>query len=247
MTINELKTKVATQKEKGFVGRHQHIVFIKEMLAENVSNLDLDKAYNLDATERNFILDEFNYVKNAFAQSTSAENYRDSVGQIVLKFSEDLTRIINQGYLNCVLENDKSLANDLFGALSKLYKFARENGYSKAEAVSEEKYRETSIALASRGALQYLDLGELLNSSNLNNYGQSAWMVFLGLVLEKENFFSGVFSVIQEKDFQIVVKNLNDLLYKLLEENSITREDRDYLEKLIKKGIETREERKNKI
>ncbi|HEY4504507.1 MAG TPA: hypothetical protein VJI73_01915 [Candidatus Paceibacterota bacterium] len=223
--ISKKKVKIA---ENIFVGRHQQVCLVKDLLGEEVHTLNWQIAKNKDLSERNEILEKTedleNYIKSEF-YTTSYD---------VATTFDKIREIIRTGYESCVLQNDIELEKRCMAIYKNCIDYANDKGERDGSMTDEQVTDNKGLLerMYAIGLLSIIDGGRF--DSPLEYH---AWLVYFSLQpnpYTKEVIVTILSGVKANRD--VLVSGIKLASAKLLENHKISRDDETKINEMIVMG-----------
>ncbi len=214
-----------------FVGRYQQLCLFRKFLGEDVPELELQIAINKDKDERDKIVEKLEESKG-YMKSDLFTNHFD-----VNSIFQDMRRLTDEGYGNCVLKNDSNLEAEclkiLDDTIKYLQKYLRESDEFKGKDVAKVADDLDSIVGLSmvQGVVSYATLGGLLNE-NL----QDPWAI-MNSALYSNKLVRDSLSLFEPKVANEMAEKKKKAAETLFANNKITASNLKKIEEEIKEGL----------
>ena len=237
-----LKTKKKEVLENKFVGRHQQVCFVREMLGQEISSLEQQIATNKDNSERSEILERLESLE-AYMKSEFYTTHYD-----VASTFDKIRGISKDGYMNCVLQNDTGMENRCLKILEDVIEYG-ENKARNDGSLTDELIDANKKILDTEGTYGFLvwpELGGLLNKAE----EQHAWLIATGLIHKKKQFgrlnpcnvISELLASLDKKGLAVMANALKTMNEKLLKNGKISEIDGKKVIEMIETGVLENEE-----
>jgi hypothetical protein len=235
----------AVKTDVGFVGRHQEVIAVKELLGEIVTPAEKEQAFSEDAQERNQILERLQDLETYF----NSDLFVAHEGSHLTQVSETIRSIIDEGFDLCVLQNDRELDQRCFKILldveahmkDKILKAAAE-GKTTPEQVKQWEQLPDLVSI--KGFFTWLDLGN--PSLTKNGDMQQAWVMLATLRQPKkqiglhnaDNYLSQIIGSARLNDLESFVNRYKTVKARLLANHKLTEQEGQIIDSLIVGGVE---------
>lgn len=233
-------------EEKHFIGRHQEVLLIKEVLGESIPKMIMQLAINKDIAEREEIKCRLEII-----ESNIKSNNFTTVFDIEMT-NKEIMDLIFDGYKSCVLQNDLELEIRCFNIYEDTVEYAKYH-HEKKGSLNEEM--NTGIddikgRMILTGCLHWVTLSDTLSTSQ----EQHAWMIISSLLYQNKPVYSFnkgnlVADVVgwpsspnQPKDkrdelLKQTAERFKEMNKRLLENKIITNDEGNIVDNLIKIGL----------
>ncbi len=240
MSILDFIRRNKKTKEKNgaqYVGRHQQVLMIKQILGEQAPALEVQIAKNKDLSEYLETLKDLEEIEE-YMHSEFFTNQFD-----VLNIKTKLDKFTDKGYENLVLLNDSELEDRILAIYSNIIdytkNFAKKNSSFSSEVV--ENLDKTIDFRIAKGFLVWITLGDLLKTGE----EQHAWWIVSSLLntnkkslgFYKGDFVKDVLSTLSNKDAHSMALSLRDMKEKLLRGGKIDNAEARRVDELIEQGL----------
>lgn len=224
-----LKNKEVTNKNIEFQGRHWQVCFVKQMLGERVSTLEWQIAMNKDQSERNEIIKNLEQLEAYIGSEFFTTQY--DVSSTFDKISE----INDEGYANCVLQNDDVIEARCIKILKDVIEYG-ENKANREGILTTEIITAGEKIIEMKRAGGYLlvlpTLGNLLNTAD----DQHAWFIACSLIY-KPNFITHLLASLSREGLEFMVTGISAMKDRLLKSEKISESNANKIDEMVRAGI----------
>lgn len=239
--FNFLKTKKTEENENKFVGRHQQVCLIKQMLGNTISDLEIQIATNKDLLERNEILEKLEDTEKYIQSEYYTTRY--DVGTTL----DEIKKILNKGYDYWVLQNDCEIENRCLDIYTKVIEYSISKQKNTLDEETIKNMRELPVRQTGLSLLSIMD-GSIFDSPVESH----AWLIYLSLIekignLDTSDLVTFILSEVGEKNLDTFVSGLKLANEKLLKTKAITKQDFKKIDMMITAGITKNKETNNPI
>lgn len=240
--FNFFKDKKTETVEDKFIGRHQQACFVREMLGQEISSLERQIASNKDNSERSEILEKLESLE-AYMKSEFYTTQYD-----VASTFNKIRQISEEGYMNCVLQNDRDMEERCLKILEDVIEYV-ENKAKKEGNLTEELVEGNKKILDSEGTVGFLvwpELGSLLNTAE----EQHAWLIATSLVHKEKQFgrlnpcnvITALLASLDREGLRVIGDALKTMKDRLVKSEKISENDAKKINEMIEAGISENEE-----
>ncbi len=236
--FNFFKKKKEEKIDNIFVGRYQQILFIRQILGEDVPALEIQIATNKDLSERNEIVEKLENLEK-YMHSDFFTNQFD-----VSSASKDISEIAKDGYNNSVLPNDSELEERVLTIYHNIIEYTKNFAKKNGSLTEEENANFDKIIsrYLSIGLMTWMTLGDKLQTSD----EQHAWVILSSLShankestgFDKGDLVKTVLTLLSLKDVKLEAEQLREMKKRLLESKKISDHEANMIEELIEQGLD---------
>ncbi len=234
----------AAKTSSDFVGRHQEVLEIKQLLDAPFTDTERKSAIDLDIKERNKVLERLQDFEVYFASDLFVRHD----GEKLVKASEAIRDIIDEGFNLCVLQNDRELDQRCFKILSEVEalikdKLSKAAAQGKLTAEQIKQHEQLPELVSIKGFFNWLDLG----TPSLTKDGdmQPAWVILATLkqpqkqigIHNASNYLSQLLATVPLNGLNKVVDRYKTLKERLLRNDKLTKEEGRKIDALIEEGL----------